>query len=66
MMTATSIRALAAVAAATATMALAQTHVGNFVTRIRRGSFTPTPPEKGCPAFCPAKNFCWHYSPARV
>lgn len=44
-------------------MDFAQAHVGNFVTRIRRGTFTPTPPEDGCPTFCPAKNFCWHYSP---
>jgi hypothetical protein len=30
----------------------------------RKGEFRPSPPEGGCPAYCPAAAFCWHYSPA--
>ncbi|MCO6450860.1 MAG: exodeoxyribonuclease V subunit gamma [Caldilineales bacterium] len=30
---------------------------------IRAGRFQPEPPAKGCPAFCPAKEFCWRYKP---
>lgn len=44
-------------------MALAQEHVGAFITNIRNGVFTPKPPEDGCPTYCPARNFCWHYTP---
>ena len=25
---------------------------------------TPSPPRGGCPAYCPAGAFCWHYEPA--
>jgi RecB family exonuclease len=46
-------------------MALALEHTGNFIALIRRGAFTPAPPEDGCPSYCPAKNFCWHFSPSR-
>ena len=36
-------------------------HVGNHVAGIRAGHFEPTPPEEGCPSYCPATNFCWRY-----
>jgi hypothetical protein len=29
----------------------------------RDGYFTPQPPKDGCPAYCPAAAFCWHYRP---
>ena len=27
----------------------------------RQGQFSPTPPSGGCPAYCPAVEFCWRY-----
>ena len=30
----------------------------------RAGHFTPRPPGDGCPNYCPAASFCWHYRPA--
>lgn len=33
------------------------------VTQIRRGAFAPRPPSDGCPPYCPAADFCWHYRP---
>lgn len=29
----------------------------------RAGHFSPQPPAEGCPAYCPAAAFCWHYRP---
>ncbi len=29
----------------------------------RAGDFTPQPPDDGCPGYCPALAFCWHYRP---
>jgi ATP-dependent helicase/DNAse subunit B len=29
----------------------------------RAGHFAPRPPEGGCPAYCPAAGFCWHFTP---
>jgi RecB family exonuclease len=29
----------------------------------RAGHFTPKPPSDGCPTYCPAATFCWHYQP---
>jgi hypothetical protein len=29
----------------------------------RNGHFVPRPPRGGCPRFCPAAAFCWHYRP---
>ncbi len=29
----------------------------------RRGHFVPQPPDEGCPPYCPAASFCWHYRP---
>jgi len=35
------------------------------VLSIQKGNFRPKPPGNGCPAYCPAVNFCWHYRPKR-
>ncbi|MCR4405307.1 MAG: PD-(D/E)XK nuclease family protein [Anaerolineae bacterium] len=37
-------------------------YVREYVAAIRAGEFTPRPPEGGCPAYCPAMAFCWHYT----
>jgi RecB family exonuclease len=29
----------------------------------RSGHFIPQPPDNGCPSYCPAADFCWHYQP---
>lgn len=29
----------------------------------RAGHFVPQPPDEGCPSYCPAATFCWHYQP---
>jgi hypothetical protein len=29
----------------------------------RAGQFAPHPPDGGCPGWCPASGFCWHYTP---
>jgi hypothetical protein len=33
------------------------------VRAVRAGDFVPQPPRGGCPAYCPAVAFCWHYQP---
>jgi hypothetical protein len=43
---------------------LARHYIGNYVAGIREGDFRPRPPEGGCPAYCPARLFCWRYQPA--
>jgi ATP-dependent helicase/DNAse subunit B len=30
---------------------------------VRAGHFVPRPPDGGCPSYCPAAGFCWHYAP---
>jgi ATP-dependent helicase/DNAse subunit B len=27
----------------------------------RAGHFAPSPPQNGCPSYCPATGFCWHH-----
>ncbi|MCP4427281.1 MAG: hypothetical protein GY803_22560 [Chloroflexi bacterium] len=34
-----------------------------YAAAIRQGRFAPKPPDKGCPAWCPAADFCWRYTP---
>jgi ATP-dependent helicase/DNAse subunit B len=29
----------------------------------RRGHFVPSSPDDGCPDYCPAATFCWHFHP---
>ncbi len=31
------------------------------VQEVRRGAFKPNPPDNGCPTYCPAAAFCWHF-----
>jgi len=31
------------------------------VNSIQKGKFSPHPPGNGCPVYCPAVDFCWHY-----
>lgn len=31
----------------------------------RAGHFSPHPPNDGCPDYCPAAAFCWHFRPRR-
>ncbi len=42
-------------------ISLATGHVRAAVQGIRSGQFQPRPPARGCPPFCPAAAFCWHY-----
>ncbi|HQE92167.1 MAG TPA: PD-(D/E)XK nuclease family protein [Anaerolineae bacterium] len=44
-------------------MHTAVTHAWEAVHGARQGHFVPTPPDGGCPAYCPAAAFCWHYQP---
>jgi ATP-dependent helicase/DNAse subunit B len=44
---------------------LARTHAWDAVEGVRAGHFSPRPPKDGCPDFCPAAAFCWHYRPRR-
>jgi ATP-dependent helicase/DNAse subunit B len=39
------------------------THAWEAVRGARQGCFVPNPPDDGCPAYCPAVAFCWHYQP---
>ncbi len=43
---------------------LVRAYIGEYVAGIRRGDFRPAAPEGGCPAYCPARLFCWRYEPA--
>ncbi len=42
-------------------ISLATGHVRTAVQGIRSGRFQPRPPAHGCPSFCPAAAFCWHF-----
>lgn len=44
-------------------MQLAVDYATAAVTAARRGEFAPQPPATGCPDYCPAAAFCWHYRP---
>ncbi|HOU15694.1 MAG TPA: PD-(D/E)XK nuclease family protein [Anaerolineae bacterium] len=44
-------------------MHTAVTHAWKAVRGARQGHFVPTSPDDGCPAYCPAAAFCWHYQP---
>ena len=38
-------------------------HAWRAVDGARAGAFTPRPPHGGCPEYCPAAQYCWHYRP---
>jgi hypothetical protein len=44
---------------------VALAHAWDAVRRARSGRFAPDPPDGGCPEYCPAAAFCWHYRPRR-
>jgi hypothetical protein len=44
---------------------MATSYVIGSVSGIRQGSFSPQSPQGGCPEWCVAANWCWHYLPAR-
>jgi ATP-dependent helicase/DNAse subunit B len=37
------------------------THALEYVTSVRAGLFSPSPPVGGCPGHCPGASFCWRY-----
>lgn len=45
------------------TLATAVAHAWEAVQGVRAGRFQAEPPEGGCPAYCPAAAYCWHYTP---
>ena len=44
-------------------IASAVEHAWEAIRSARGGYFVPHPPTTGCPAYCPAASFCWHYRP---
>jgi ATP-dependent helicase/nuclease subunit B len=42
-------------------METATTHAWEAIHNIRDGYFVPDPPSDGCPSYCPAAGYCWHY-----
>ena len=44
-------------------MDLAVDKAWEAVTGVRGGHFRPKRPGDGCPSYCPAAGFCWHYRP---
>lgn len=42
---------------------LALSHAVEAVDGARRGEFAPQPPDLGCPDYCAAAAFCWHFRP---
>jgi ATP-dependent helicase/DNAse subunit B len=40
-------------------------HAWEAVRGARAGHFAPKPPDGGCPDYCPAAAFCWHYEARR-
>jgi ATP-dependent helicase/DNAse subunit B len=48
-----------------AAMASAAKHGWAVVQAIGEGCFEPKPPAGGCPAYCPAVEFCWHFNPSQ-
>ena len=37
--------------------------VDEYVEGIRAGHFEPHAPDDGCPSYCTAAKWCWHYQP---
>ena len=42
---------------------VAREYAWEAVRQVRQGHFAPEPPDAGCPSYCPAAGFCWHYRP---
>jgi RecB family exonuclease len=47
-----------------AALRLAVEKAWEAVQSTRQGAFQPQPPAGGCPLYCVAAAFCWHYRPA--
>lgn len=43
---------------------VASDHIQASLEGIRQAEFTPQPPPGGCPGYCPAAAWCWHYQPS--
>lgn len=43
----------------------AAAHIERIIAAIRSGDFAPRPPQGGCPSYCPAAAWCWHFRPVR-
>ena len=52
---------LASLGGAAVALPLASGYAGAAVAAIRDGDFRPRPPDEGCPTYCPASSFCWHF-----
>lgn len=37
-------------------------HLRRIIRGVRSAEFLPHPPRDGCPAYCPAARWCWHYA----
>jgi RecB family exonuclease len=48
---------------AQAAIEIALHHASAAVGSARQGKFAPQPPTGGCPEYCTAANFCWHFRP---
>lgn len=48
-----------------AAIELAAAHIGQTVAGVRAGIFPARAPDGGCPDYCPAAAFCWHFQPSR-
>lgn len=46
-----------------AALSLVLAKAWDAVQGVRQGAFSPQPPAGGCPAYCSAATFCWHYRP---
>lgn len=44
-------------------MGTAVAHAWEAIRSAREGHFRPVAPPRGCPSYCPAAAFCWHYEP---
>ena len=44
-------------------IATAINHAWSAVNQTRGGDYRPAPPPEGCPDYCPAQVYCWHYKP---
>jgi ATP-dependent helicase/DNAse subunit B len=45
-----------------AAIEVAKNHIQRIVDGVRSGKFMPVAPRGGCPSYCPASAWCWHYA----
>ncbi len=38
-------------------------HAWEAIRGAQAGRFVPRTPKGGCPSYCPAVGFCWHFEP---